>query len=42
MLLIANEVDPLIFHCVHSYFHQMVSEQSSISNLYNMFYEFWN
>jgi len=21
MLSIANEVDPLIFHCVHSYFH---------------------
>ena len=29
MLSIANEVDPLFFHCARAYFHQMVSEWSS-------------
>ena len=49
MLSIANEVDPLNFSAVHIlyaiqtlFFQQLVSERSSISNLYDMLCEFWN
>ena len=49
MLSIANEVDPLNFSVVHIlyaiqtlFFQQLVSERSSISNLYDMLCEFWN
>ena len=40
MLSIANEVYPLIFYCIYEYFHQMVSEQSSISNCITCFVNF--
>ena len=35
-----NEVDPLFFRCAHTYFHQMVSEQSSILNCITCFVSF--
>ena len=40
MLSISNEVDSLIFRCVHAFFHQMVSERSSISNCITCFVNF--
>ena len=40
MLSIVNEVDSLIFRCAYAYFHQMVSEKSSISNCITCFVSF--
>ena len=41
MLSITNEIDPFnFFYCAYAYFHQMVSEWSSISNCITCFVTF--